>query len=869
MKELVMIDGNSLLYRAYYATAAMGNLMVNKDGIPTNAVYGFANMLESILKKNPEYLVVAFDYGKKTFRNDLFEVYKGTRSATPDELVAQFSMIREYLTSHNIKYQEVEGYEGDDVIGTIASRASKEGFKVNIVTSDKDMLQLVTNEVNVWLTKKGVGDMEVVTPESFFETYGLVPERMRDLKGLMGDKADNIPGIPGVGEKTALKLLHEYDTIENLMEHTDELKGKLKEKIVDNKDQGLLSKKIATIITDVPFEFKVEEYKYEGHDYDELAAFYRRYDMNSLLKKMSLNSTHEVAKVEYKIVKQFPVVKRDSALIVGVFNDNYHSSAILGFGIYNEDEAYYISLEDAANSSTFRDYLSDETIEKYGYDIKKCVNACAWNGLTLNGYVFDLQLASYILNPSLKDEIKSVCEYHQYYDVLYDEEVYGKGAKKHIPHDENDLANHLVKQAKAIYELKDQVIDKLKESDQYDLYENVELPVSRILTEMEFQGAKIDKKVLEDLELQFQKEIDSLTKDIYELAGEEFNIASPKQLGEILFEKMQFPNGKKTKTGYSTSADILEKLADYHPIINKILKYRMLTKLQATYVIGLQKQVFNDGKIHTMYNQALTQTGRLSSTDPNLQNIPVKTEEGKLIRKAFIPEFDYLVTFDYSQIELRVLAHLARVESLINAFNEDKDIHAHTASVVFHVPEDEVTSLMRRNAKAVNFGIIYGMSDFGLASQIGTSVKEAKTFIETYFLKYPEIKEYMNKQIELATNNGYVSTILNRKRYIKEINEKNFMRRELGKRLAMNSPIQGSAADILKLAMIKVDKMFKTKHLKSKMILQVHDELIFDVYKDELDEVMITVKQAMENAIDLDVSLKTDSAYAVNWYELK
>lgn len=869
MKELIMIDGNSLLYRAYYATAAMGNLMVNKDGIPTNAVYGFANMLESILKKNPEYLVVAFDYGKKTFRNDLFEVYKGTRSATPDELVAQFSMIREYLTSHNIKYQEVEGYEGDDVIGTIAYKASKQGFKVNIVTSDKDMLQLVTNDVNVWLTKKGVGDMEVVTPKSFYEMYGLVPDRMRDLKGLMGDKADNIPGIPGVGEKTALKLLHEYDTIENLMEHTDELKGKLKEKIVDNKDQGLLSKKIATIITDVPFDFEVDDYKYEGHDYDELADFYRRYDMNSLLKKMSLNSAHEVTKVEYKIVKQFPVVKRESALIVGVFNDNYHSSAILGFGIYNGDEAYYISLEDAVNSSTFKEFLSDEKIEKYGYDIKKCINACAWNGLALNGCVFDLQLSSYILNPSLKDEIKSVCEYHQYYDVLYDEEVYGKGAKKHIPHDENEIANHLVKQAKAIYELKDKVIDKLKQSDQYDLYENVELPISRILTEMEFQGAKIDKKVLEDLQQQFQQEIDNLTKDIYELAGEEFNISSPKQLGEILFEKMQLPNGKKTKTGYSTSADILEKLVDFHPIINKILKYRMLTKLQATYVIGLQKQIFSDGKIHTMYNQALTQTGRLSSTDPNLQNIPVKTEEGKLIRKAFVPEFDYLVTFDYSQIELRVLAYLANVKSLIQAFNEDKDIHAHTASVVFHVPENEVTPLMRRNAKAVNFGIIYGMSDFGLASQIGTSVKEAKSFIETYFLQYPEIKEYMNKQIELATTNGYVATILNRKRYIKEINEKNFMRRELGKRLAMNSPIQGSAADILKLAMIKVDKMFKTKHLKSKMILQVHDELIFDVYEDELDEVMITVKQAMENAIDIDVSLKTDSAHARNWYELK
>lgn len=870
MKELVLIDGNSLLYRAYYATAAMGNLMMNKDGIPTNAVFGFANMLESVLKGNPEYLVVAFDYGKKTFRNDLFEVYKGTRSATPDELVCQFSMIREYLTAHGIKYQEVEGYEGDDVIGTIATLASKNRFKVSIVTSDKDMLQLVTDEISVYLTKKGVGELEKITPAKFKEMYGLIPDQMRDLKGLMGDKSDNIPGIPGVGEKTALKLLKQYHTVENLNDHLDELKGKMGEKIRNNIDQGLLSKKIATIIKDVPIDINLEDYRYNGHDYNELADFYRHYGMNSLLKRMSMNNeeANPIKEVPVEIVKNLPVIKRDSALVVGVYDSNYHRSMIVGFAVYNDSEAYYIGIEDALNCANFKDFIASNEIEKYGYDIKKCINAAKWHGLEINNYVFDLQLASYILNPSLKDEIRSVCEYYEYYDVYYDEEVYGKGAKKKVP-ETSKVADHLIKQAKAIYCLKDKAIEKLKHENQYELYKDVEMPVAKILAKMEYQGAKIDLDVLKQLQQQFGSEIKILEKEIHQLAGKEFNIASPKQLGEVLFVDLGLPNGKKTKTGYSTSVEILNKIKEFHPIVDKVLKYRTLTKLYSTYIVGLQDQVFVDGKIHTIYNQALTQTGRLSSTDPNLQNIPVKTPEGKLIRKAFIPENDYLVSFDYSQIELRVLAHLANVKSLIKAFNEDKDIHRHTASEVFNVPEDQVDSTMRRNAKAVNFGIIYGMSDFGLAEQIGVSVAQAREFIKSYFENYPEIKTYMDNNIAFCKEHGYVTTMLNRKRFIREINEKNYMRQELGKRLAMNTPIQGSAADIIKLAMIKVDHLLQKHNLKSKMILQVHDELIFDVYHDELQEVMEVVSKGMSSAIKMNVELKSEGSYAVNWYELK
>ena len=868
MGKIVIIDGNFWLFSCYYATAAMGNLMVNKDGVPTNAVYGFANRLEHLLKQEPEYLVVAFDAKGKTFRSELLQEYKGTRKETPDELICQFSMVREFLDAHHIPFIEVEGYEGDDIIGTISKKASDQGMDVSIFTNDKDMMQLINDHVVQYKKPQKTNEYEMITKESFYEKYQLVPDQMRDLLGLMGDSADNIPGIPGIGEKTALKLLHQYGSIENLQEHMHELKGKMGEKVRENIDLGILSKKIATIVTDAPVELDLEKWKYKGYDYDRLAAFYRRYDMNSLLKRMSVAQKKDVKPLEYHIVESLPVIQQNSAVVVGVYDTNYHKSPIIGFGIYNDQEAYYIALEDAINDLHFQQFINDPQIEKYGYDIKKCINACRWHGLELRGYTFDLQLASYILNPSLKDEIKIVCDYYQYYDVLYDEEVFGKGAKKHIP-DVDIIAKHYISQAKAIYELKDQVIQKLKDDHQFELYKNVELPVAYILSDMEFQGAKVDLKVLKQLEKDFSSQISELEKDIHQLAHKQFNISSPKQLGEVLFEDLALPNGKKTKTGYSTSVDVLDKIKDQHPIVEKVLQYRTLTKLYSTYIIGLQEQVFIDGKTHTIYNQALTQTGRLSSTDPNLQNIPVKTEEGKLIRKAFVPEYDYLVSFDYSQIELRVLAHLAHVESLIQAFNDNKDIHRHTASVVFGVEEDEVTPLMRRNAKAVNFGIIYGMSDFGLSEQLGVSVREAREFIQKYFEQYHEIKDYMNQNIAFGKENGFVSTILNRKRYIPEINEKNYMRQEFGKRLAMNSPIQGSAADIIKLAMIKVDQLLKDNHLKSKMILQVHDELIFDVYQEELEQVMDIVKIGMENAYAMSVELKAEGAYAKNWYELK
>lgn len=869
MENIVVIDGNFWLFSCYYATAAMGNLMVNKDGVPTNAVYGFANRLEHLLKQNPEYLIVAFDAKGKTFRSDLLEEYKGTRKETPQELICQFSIVREFLDAHHIPYIELEGYEGDDIIGTISKKASNQDMSVAIYTNDKDMMQLINDKVVQYKKPQKTNEYEIVTLESFYDKYQLQPDQMRDLLGLMGDSADNIPGIPGIGEKTALKLLHQYGSIENLKEHMDELKGKMGEKVRNNIDLGLLSKKIATIVTDAPVDLDLDNWKYTGYDYDQLASFYRRYDMNSLLKRMSISKEKKEEKpLDYQIVKQLPVIQQPSALVVGVYDTNYHRSPILGFGIYNENEAYYISLEDAITDDNFKNFLKDDRIEKYGYDIKKCINACRWHSLEVQGYIFDLQLASYILNPSLKDEIKIVCDYYQYYDVLYDEEVFDKGAKKHIP-EVDVLARHYLLQAKAIFELKDRVIEKLQNDQQYELYKEVEMPVAYILGDMEFQGAKVDLSVLKQLQTDFGQQIKELEREIYLLAHKEFNISSPKQLGEVLFEDLQLPHAKKTKTGYSTSVDILNKLKDVHPIVDKVLNYRMLTKLYSTYIVGLQEQVFIDGKIHTIYNQALTQTGRLSSTDPNLQNIPVKTEEGKMIRKAFVPQYDYLISFDYSQIELRVLAHLAQVTSLIQAFNENKDIHTHTASVVFDVPEDEVTPLMRRDAKAVNFGIIYGMSDFGLSEQLGVTIKEAKEFIQKYFEQYSEIQDYMNKNIAFGKKNGYVSTVLNRKRYIPEINEKNYMRQEFGKRLAMNSPIQGSAADIIKLAMIKVDHLLKENNMKSKMILQVHDELIFDVCQDELETMMQLVKKGMEEAYQMSVELKAEGAYAKNWYELK
>lgn len=867
MEELILIDGNSLLFKAFYATSYTGNYMVNRNGIPTNGVYGFARMVEKIISTNPKYVIVAFDYGKKTFRNELLDTYKATRKETPQELVPQFALAREYLTAHNITWYEIEGYEGDDIIGTLVDFGEKNNLKVSVYTGDKDANQLISSQTTIYRTVKGVTELDIYNEQTLLDKYGLKPDQFRDFLGLMGDSSDNIPGIKGVGEKTALKLLHQYGTIEGLQEHQDEIKGKMGEKIRAGMEDALMSKKVATILRDIPIDVDLEKATYQGYDYETLKSFYEKYDMNSLIKSMTTEAAPK-KELKLEIVDHMPEITKDSAVYPSIYDTNYHRSIILGYGVYNDEQAYFISYENALKDESFLAYLKDENKKKYGYDIKSAVIGSRWNGIEINGYTFDLSLASYVLEPAIKEELKYVCTHFDYEGVQYDEEVFGKGAKKHIPEDDI-LASHIVSKAKAIYELKDVVTKELKDKNQYELYENIELPVTRILGEMEFAGTEIDLDVLKEMDTAFDETIEKLANDIYRISGITFNISSPKQLGQVLFEDLGLKGGKKTKTGYSTSQDVLEKIIDAHPVVPLVLEYRMLTKLSSTYLKGLQEQVFPDNKIHTIYKQTLTHTGRLSSVDPNLQNIPVRSEEGKLIRKAFVSHNGYLVSFDYSQIELRILAHMAHVTNLIDAFNQGKDIHRHTAALVFGVKDEEVTPQMRSQAKAVNFGIIYGMSEFRLSKDIGMSISEARDFINKYFETYPEVKTYMDEVVETCKKQGYVSTLLNRKRYIPTINDKNFMVRQQAQRYAMNTPIQGTGADILKLAMIEVDKALKEKNLKSQMILQVHDELIFDVFEDELEEVMSLVKEKMENCIKMDVPLIVEGNYAKNWCELK
>lgn len=867
MEELILIDGNSLLFKAFYATSYTGNYMVNRNGIPTNGVYGFARMVEKIISTNPKYVIVAFDYGKKTFRNELLDTYKATRKETPQELVPQFALAREYLTAHNITWYEIEGYEGDDIIGTLVDFGEKNNLKVSVYTGDKDANQLISPQTTIYRTVKGVTELDIYNEQTLLDKYGLKPDQFRDFLGLMGDSSDNIPGIKGVGEKTALKLLHQYGTIEGLQEHQDEIKGKMGEKIRAGMEDALMSKKVATILRDIPIDVDLEKATYQGYDYETLKSFYEKYDMNSLIKSMTIEAAPK-KELKFEIVDHMPEITKDSAVYPSIYDTNYHRSIILGYGIYNDEQAYFISYENALKDESFLAYLKDENKKKYGYDIKSAVIGSRWNGIEINGYTFDLSLASYVLEPAIKEELKYVCTHFDYEGVQYDEEVFGKGAKKHIPEDDI-LASHIVSKAKAIYELKDVVTKELKDKNQYELYENIELPVTRILGEMEFAGTEIDLDVLKEMDTAFDETIEKLANDIYRISGTTFNISSPKQLGQVLFEDLGLKGGKKTKTGYSTSQDVLEKIIDAHPVVPLVLEYRMLTKLSSTYLKGLQEQVFPDNKIHTIYKQTLTHTGRLSSVDPNLQNIPVRSEEGKLIRKAFVSHNGYLVSFDYSQIELRILAHMAHVTNLIDAFNQGKDIHRHTAALVFGVKDEEVTPQMRSQAKAVNFGIIYGMSEFRLSKDIGMSISEARDFINKYFETYPEVKTYMDEVVKTCKKQGYVSTLLNRKRYIPTINDKNFMVRQQAQRYAMNTPIQGTGADILKLAMIEVDKALKEKNLKSQMILQVHDELIFDVFEDELEEVMSLVKEKMENCIKMDVPLIVEGNYAKNWCELK
>lgn len=874
-KKLVLIDGNSIAYRAFFALP----LLNNDKGIHTNAVYGFTMMLNRILEdEKPTHLLVAFDAGKTTFRHKTFSEYKGGRQKTPPELSEQFPFIRELLDAYGISRYELENYEADDIIGTLSLHAENDDFEVKIISGDKDLTQLSSEKTTVSITRKGITEIEDYTPAYIQEKYGITPDRIIDMKGLMGDASDNIPGVPGVGEKTALKLLKEFGALETVLSSVDKVGGnKLKEKLEEFKDQALMSKELATITREAPIEIELSEVEYEGYERDKVVSIYKELGFNSLLDKLSGETGSEeveLEEIEFEVINEITedIFSDENAFYIELLEDNYHYADIIGFSIANDKGTFFISTEKALASQVFKQWAEDASKEKIVYDAKRSEVSLRHHGIHLAGVSFDLLIASYLINPSATiEDVASVAKSHGYESIQSDEAFYGKGAKRQVP-EEGMLAMHLARKAAAIEALKDKLDKELKDNQQAELFYELEMPLSLILADMESCGVKMDLKRLKAMGEEIYSKLVGIESRIHELAGEKFNINSPKQLGVILFEKLGLPVYKKTKTGYSTSADVLEKLETKHEIVREILDYRQLGKLQSTYIEGLLKIVNKDNeKVHTRFNQALTQTGRLSSTDPNLQNIPIRLEEGRKIRQAFIPsEKDWVIfAADYSQIELRVLAHIAKDDKLIEAFNHDMDIHTKTAMEVFHVSEENVTSNMRRHAKAVNFGIVYGISDYGLSQSLGITRKEAGQFIERYLESYPGVKAYMEDIVADAKQKGYVSTLLHRRRYLPEITSRNFNLRSFAERTAMNTPIQGSAADIIKKAMIDMAERLKSENLKTRLLLQVHDELIFEAPKDELDILKKIVPDVMENAVELEVPLKVDYAYGPTWFDAK
>ncbi|MFC5558329.1 DNA polymerase I [Ureibacillus thermophilus] len=872
-EKLLLLDGNSLAYRAFFALP----LLSNDSGIHTNAVYGFTTMLQKILEEEkPTKMLVAFDAGKTTFRHETFEDYKGGRQKTPPELSEQFPYLQKLIDAYRIPRYELEMYEADDIIGTLARQAEEEGIDVIIVSGDKDLTQLATERVKVYVTRKGMTDIEQYTPEHIQEKYGISPKQIIDMKGLMGDASDNIPGVPGIGEKTAIKLLKEYGSIENLYENIGQMKkSKMKEKLIENEEQAKMSKQLATINTKAPIAITLEDLDYPGPDEEAVLEVWKELQFKSLIEKSDFEAKEkETAEIDYQIVRELTKEHFSDSMAVHVEmeNEQYHTCQILGFGFTDGTKTFFVPADVLNESELLKAYLEDETKKKYMSDLKAAQCILKRQGVTLRGVEFDLLLASYILNPAISgDDVATLAKEFGYTNVHSNEAVYGKGAKWALP-EQNDLAEHVCRKALAIWHCKEAATKKLKENEQFDLYHDLELPLAVILGEMESQGIKVDISALEKMGKELQEKIAALEKEIYELAGETFNINSPKQLGVILFEKLGLPVIKKTKTGYSTAADVLEKLKHHHQIVQAILQYRTLAKLQSTYIEGLMKEVHpEDGKVHTRFMQALTSTGRLSSTDPNLQNIPIRLEEGKKIRKAFVPSHEGWLLFsaDYSQIELRVMAHMSKDKNLVDAFKQGMDIHTRTAMEVFHVSKDEVTSNMRRAAKAVNFGIIYGISDYGLSQNLDISRKEAGEFIEKYFQSFPGVKEYMDNIVQEAKMKGYVTTLLNRRRYLPDISSKNFNLRSFAERTAMNTPIQGSAADIIKKAMIDIDARLKEEGMQAKLLLQVHDELIFEAPKEEIEKLEKMVPEVMENAITLEVPLKVDISYGKTWYDAK
>ncbi len=859
MKKIVLVDGNNLLFRSYYATAYTGNIMRNKEGFPTNGVYGFVNMINKIIsEEKPEYMMVAFDIGK-TFRHEKYERYKDGRRETPDDLKVQFPVAKKILTAMGIKYLECAGYEADDIIGTISMWCEKDPeYEALIVSSDKDLLQLISDETVVKLLK--TKDYIWMDKKTFNDTYGFDPIHMIDLKALMGDSSDNIPGVKGIGEKGAIKLVSEYKTIDNIYENIDKIKGATQIKLIDGKEDAYYSKDLVTIYREVPLDITFDDLLYKGENADELIDIYNDLGFYSLLRKINTSDIkkEKSREDEFKIISDINDVKisEDTSIYLDTTIGNYHDAEILGIALYNSTLSCYIPYDIFKNNTSILD--TDYNLSTYDY--KKLIVVFNKYGIKVPNINFDTMISAYLLNYETKDDICYLANKLNIYIPSYD--------KKEVVTSEEAIRRAILK-ARFIYNTKDKLYEDMKREDNIYLFENIEMPLAKVLAKMETTGIRVDKKVLEEMGTEIKIKLEILTRDIYNYAGEEFNINSPKQLGEILFDKLKLPGAKKNKNGYATDIDVLKKLTEY-PIINKILEYRALAKLYSTYIDGIISTIREDGKIHTIYTQTLTRTGRLSSIEPNLQNIPMRSEYGRLIRKAFIPEDNSVIlSSDYSQIELRVFAHLSGVNDLINAFKEGVDIHTKTAMDIFKVPMEGVTKNMRRQAKAVNFGILYGISSYGLAEDIGIPVKEAKEFINKYFETYPGVKDYMDKEIDEAKRNGYVKTIMNRKRVIEELKSSNYMVRSMGERMALNTPVQGSASDILKKAMVEINNIFEKENIKSKMLLQVHDELIFNVYNDEIDKVKDIVYNTMTKVFELKVPLDVDIELGNNWYEAK
>ncbi len=859
MKKVILVDGNNLLFRSYFATAYTGNTMRNSKGFPTNGLYGLVNMLNKIIREEkPEYMLVAFDKGK-TFRHEKYLDYKGGRNETPDDLKKQFSVAKKLVPLMGIKCFEIDNYEADDIIGTYSKMALIDPeFETTIVSSDKDLLQLINEETEVKLLKQK--DYIRMNEETFIDTYGIKPIRMIDLKGLMGDASDNIPGVKGIGEKTALKLLQEYDSLENVYDNIDNIKGATKQKLIDGKESAFMSKDIATIYNEVPVTYSLEELKYDGPDVNGLREIYSDLEFYSFLKDFKEEEKKE-KKLEYKIIENIDdlKLKEKVSAYLEISETNYHNADIYGMSLYDGENVYYVPFEVLKENKNILDGK-----EIYTYDLKKMIVSLNKYDIYIKNCTFDAMIAGYILNYNVKDDIAYLANTFNYDITLFD------NFKKEKNMSTEALADLTVKKAKFIYDIKDEFINKMKEEEQLELFSNIEMKLSSVLASMEIEGVRVDTKVLDEMGENINKKLDELTSEIYNYAGEEFNIQSPKQLGEILFEKLEIPYPKKKKTSYSTAREILDKIVDYHPIVEKIIEHRTLNKIYTTYIVGIKNCVKEDGKLHTIYTQTLTRTGRLSSIEPNLQNIPIRYKEGKEIRKAFIPEENSVfLSSDYSQIELRMFAHMSGEQNLIDAFKHHLDIHTKTAMDIYHVSKDEVTKNMRRDAKAVNFGIIYGISSFGLAEDLGVDIKTAKKFLDNYLETFPGIKNYMDKVIKDAYETGYVKTIMNRKRKIDELYNTNHMIKVQGERMALNTPVQGSSADILKKAMIDIYNEFNRLNLKSKMILQVHDELIFNVKNDELEKVKEIVINFMENAYKLNVPLEVDVEIGKNWYDAK